>query len=141
MSLQKAKAFVIVLAALLLSGCGQALSEREIVRAVFFVQQQGSYSACLLLADQNAGEDGTHYKTASALGVTPAQALHRAEMALPVSFTTDFSSWPPCRRAVTGLPRRSLVSCCMTKPSLRRSFQSLYWTVPTTAGRRTLPPV
>lgn len=83
MSLQKAKAFVIVLAALLLSGCGQALSEREIVRAVFFVQQQGSYSACLLLADQNAGEDGTHYKTASALGVTPVQALHRAEMALP----------------------------------------------------------
>ena len=99
MSLQKAKAFVIVLAALLLSGCGQALSEREIVRAVFFVQQQGSYSACLLLADQNAGEDGTHYKTASALGVTPAQALHRAEMALPGQLyygLLELAALPPC---------------------------------------------
>ena len=51
-----------------------------------------------------------------------------------------FAEMAKRRRAVTGLPRRSLVSCCMTKPSLRRSFQSLYWTVPSTAGRRTLPP-
>lgn len=35
MSVPKAKALLTVCAALLLCGCGQALSEREIVRAVF----------------------------------------------------------------------------------------------------------
>ena len=50
MSVPKAKALLTVCAALLLCGCGQALSEREIVRAVFFARQQGAYSACLLLA-------------------------------------------------------------------------------------------
>ena len=54
MSVPKTKALLTVCAALLLCGCGQALSEREIVRAVFFARQQGAYSACLLLADQNA---------------------------------------------------------------------------------------
>lgn len=83
MSLQKAKACLICLAALLLCGCGQALSEREIVRAVFFTQQDEQYSVCLLLADQNAGEDGVHYKTASARGSSAAQALHHAEDTLP----------------------------------------------------------
>ena len=66
MSVPKAKALLTVCAALLLCGCGQALSEREIVRAVFFARQQGAYSACLLLADQNAESDGVQYKTASA---------------------------------------------------------------------------
>ena len=76
MSVPKAKALLTVCAALLLCGCGQALSEREIVRAVFFARQQGAYSACLLLADQNAESDGVQYKTASARGDTAAQALH-----------------------------------------------------------------
>ena len=83
MSVPKAKALLTVCAALLLCGCGQALSEREIVRAVFFARQQGAYSACLLLADQNAESDGVQYKTASARGDTAAQALHLAEDALP----------------------------------------------------------
>ena len=83
MSLQKAKACLICLAALLLCGCGQALSEREIVRAVFFARQGGQYSVCLLLADQNTEGDGVHYKTASARGSTAAQALHHAEDTLP----------------------------------------------------------
>ena len=83
MSVQKVKACLILCVAVLLCGCGQALSEREIVRAVFFAQQQGQYSVCLLLADQNGGEDGVHYKTASARGATPAQALHRTEDTLP----------------------------------------------------------
>ena len=57
MSVPKAKALLTVCAALLLCGCGQALSEREIVRAVFFSRgSRGAYSACLLLADQNAEE-------------------------------------------------------------------------------------
>lgn len=83
MSVPKAKALLTVCAALLLCGCGQALSEREIVRAVFFARQQGAYSACLLLADQNTESDGVQYKTASARGDTAAQALHLAEDALP----------------------------------------------------------
>ena len=49
MSVQKVKACLILCVAVLLCGCGQALSEREIVRAVFFAQQQGQYSVCLLL--------------------------------------------------------------------------------------------
>ena len=76
MSVPKAKALLTVCAALLLCGCGQALSEREIVRAVFFARQQGAYSACLLLADQNTESDGVQYKTTSARGNTAAQALH-----------------------------------------------------------------
>ena len=83
MSVPKYKALLIACITLFLCGCGQALSEREIVRAVFFARQQGQYSVCLLLADQNNNEDGLHYKTSSARGFTAAQALHRAEAALP----------------------------------------------------------
>ena len=45
MSVPKAKALLTVCAALLLCGCGQALSEREIVRAVFFAPDEGGFSA------------------------------------------------------------------------------------------------
>ena len=116
MSVPKAKALLTVCAALLLCGCGQALSEREIVRAVFFARQQGAYSACLLLADQNTESDGVQYKT------------------------TGCSTWPHCRRAVIGPTRRHLARCSTTRPSPRRSFRFLCWTPPTTAGPRTLPP-
>lgn len=98
MSVQKIKACLILCAAVLLCGCGQALSGREIVRAVFFARQQGQYSVCLLLADQNGGEDGVHYKTASARGTTPAQALHRAEDTLPGQLyygLLDLAALPP----------------------------------------------
>ena len=98
MFVQKAKACLILCAALCLCSCGQALSEREIVRAVFFAQQGEQYSVCLLLADQNAGEDGTHYKTTSAQGSTPAQALHRAEDTLPGQLyygLLDLAALPP----------------------------------------------
>ena len=98
MSVPKAKALLTVCAALLLCGCGQAPSQREIVRAVFFAQQQGQYSVCLLLADQNGGEDDVHYKTARARGATPAQALHRAEDTLPGQLyygLLDLAALPP----------------------------------------------
>ena len=73
-----------LLAVLLLSGCGgQPLSKREIVRAVFFEQQGSNYSVCLLLADQNAPEGETAFKTASAAAPTPAQALENAAATLP----------------------------------------------------------
>lgn len=98
MSVPKAKALLTVCAALLLCGCRQALSEREIVRAVFFARQQGAYSACLLLADQNTESDGVQYKTASARGDTAAQALHLAEDALPGRLyygLLDLAALPP----------------------------------------------
>jgi hypothetical protein len=98
MSVPKAKALLTVCAALLLCGCGQALSEREIVRAVFFARQQGAYSACLLLADQNTESDGVQYKTTSARGNTAAQALHLAEDALPGRLyygLLDLAALPP----------------------------------------------
>lgn len=73
-----------VLSCLLLCGCGgQPLSKREIVRAVFFEQQGSNYSVCLLLADQNAPEGETAFKTASAAAATPAQALENAAATLP----------------------------------------------------------
>ena len=103
MSVPKAKALLTVCAALLLCGCGQALSEREIVRAVFFARQQGAYSACLLLADQNAESDGVQYKTVSARGDTAAQALHLAEDALPGRLyygLLDLAALPPGRASV-----------------------------------------
>ena len=57
----------VLLCGLLLCGCGgQPLSKREIVRAVFFAQQGEHYSVCLLLADQNAPEGESAFKTASA---------------------------------------------------------------------------
>ena len=45
MSVPKAKALQTVCAALQLSGCEQALSEREIDRAVIIAPQQGAYNA------------------------------------------------------------------------------------------------
>ena len=98
MSVPKTKALLTVCAALLLCGCGQALSERELVRAVCFARQQGAYSACLLLADQNAASGGVQYKTASARGDTAAQALHRAEDTLPGQLyygLLDLAALPP----------------------------------------------
>ena len=120
MSVPKYKALLIACITLFLCGCGQALSEREIVRAVFFARQQGQYSVCLLLADQNNNEDGLHYKTSSARGFTAAQALHRP---MP-----------------TGKPPASWAVCSTTKPSPRRSFRSLRWIQPPTAGPRMPPP-
>lgn len=74
----------VLLCGLLLCGCGgQPLSKREIVRAVFFAQQGEHYSVCLLLADQNAPEGESAFKTASAAAPTPAQALENAAAALP----------------------------------------------------------
>lgn len=75
---------VLCCAALLFSGCGgQALSKREIVRAVFFEQQGKHWSVCLLLADQNAAEGEAAFKTASAAAATPAQAMEKAAASLP----------------------------------------------------------
>ena len=65
----------VLLCGLLLCGCGgQPLSKREIVRAVFFAQQGEHYSVCLLLADQNAPEGESAFKTASA--AAPTAGLH-----------------------------------------------------------------
>ena len=44
-----------LLMSMVLSGCGGTpLSEREIVRGVLFAQQGGAFSACLVVADQEA---------------------------------------------------------------------------------------
>lgn len=87
MDVQKNKTLLIkgcLCMSLILSGCGgQSLSEREIVRGVLFTKQMGSYSVCLVLADQNA--DGTQPESnviSAAQGATPAQALARAEQTL-----------------------------------------------------------
>ena len=52
MAMSKSKALLLrscLLMSLLLSGCGgQALSDREIVRGVFFTKQDKGYSACLV---------------------------------------------------------------------------------------------
>lgn len=87
MALQKNKVLLLkgcLLMSLILSGCGgQALSEREIVRGVLFTKQQGEYSACLVLADQNADSASPEKnKISAARGATPAQALERAEQTL-----------------------------------------------------------
>lgn len=86
MAVSKNKALFLkgcLLMSLLLSGCGgQALSEREIVRGVFFTRQQDAFSACLVLADQNSEKDSGGEKISAAQGSTPAQALERAEQAL-----------------------------------------------------------
>ena len=141
MSVPKAKALLTVCAALLLCGCGQALSEREIVRAVFFARQQGAYSACLLLADQNAESDGRgSTKPRLARGDTAAQALHLAEDALPGRLYYGLLDLAALRRAVIGPTHRHLARCSTTRPSPRRNFRFLCWTPPTTVGPRTRPP-
>ena len=89
MSVPKAKALLTVCAALLLCGCGQALSEREIVRAVFFAQQQGQYSVCLLLADQNAPEGESAFKTASAAAPISIASQACEGLPMPASTTTS----------------------------------------------------
>ena len=67
---------MVLLCSLLLCGCGgQPLSKREIVRAVFFAQQGEHYSVCLLLADQNAPEGESAFKTASAAAPTMSAVL------------------------------------------------------------------
>lgn len=72
-----------LLMSMVLSGCGGTpLSEREIVRGVLFAQQGGAFSACLVVADQEA-EDTPRNRAVAAAGETPAQALQRAEDALP----------------------------------------------------------
>lgn len=87
MDVQKNKTLLIkgcLCMSLILSGCGgQSLSEREIVRGVLFAKQAESYSVCLVLADQNAeGAQPESNKVSAAQGMTPAQALERAEQAL-----------------------------------------------------------
>ena len=87
MALPKNKAWLLkgcLLVSLILSGCGgRPLSEREIVRGVFFSEQEGGYSACLVLADQEAESNSdTLHKIAAGRGATPAQALERAEDSL-----------------------------------------------------------
>lgn len=68
---------------IVLSGCGgQPLSEREIVRGIFFAHQGNEISACLVLADQKAESGSDSNKIAAAKGKTPAQALARAEESL-----------------------------------------------------------
>lgn len=72
-----------LLMSMILSGCGGTpLSEREIVRGVLFAQQGDGFSACLVVADQEA-EDTPRNRAVAAAGDTPAQALQRAEDALP----------------------------------------------------------
>lgn len=86
MALQKTKTLLIngcLLMSLVLCGCGgRSLSEREIVRGVLFTRQGPLFSACLVLADQNAQPESDGNKVASAQGKTPAQALERAEQSL-----------------------------------------------------------
>lgn len=66
---------------LILSGCGgKSLSEREIVRGIFFARQAEGYSVCLVLANQ--GEDSDENSLVAAQGSTAAQALAFAEQAL-----------------------------------------------------------
>ena len=136
MSVPKYKALLIACITLFLCGCGQALSEREIVRAVFFARQQGQYSVCLLLADQNNSEDGLHYKTSSARGATAAQALHRAEAALPGRLYYGLIDLAVLPADADWQTARELAVCSTTKPSPRQSFRSLRWIQPPTAGLR-----
>lgn len=86
MAVSKGKTLLIrgcLLMSLLLSGCGgQSLSDREIVRGVFFTRQDEVYSACLVLADQAAETGQSANKIAAATGSTPAQALQHAEQSL-----------------------------------------------------------
>ncbi|MGN0984795.1 MAG: hypothetical protein ACI4OI_08115 [Gemmiger sp.] len=80
MSCFKKKATLTALVMLLLCGCGgHPLSEREIIRAVLFERSDGEYQACLLLEDKDVPEGEQGYTTATATGMTPAQALQNAE--------------------------------------------------------------
>lgn len=69
---------------LILCGCGgKPLSQREIVRGVFFTQQGEFYSTCLVLANQQQSDaQAPENRVVAAQGATPAQALQRAEDSL-----------------------------------------------------------
>lgn len=68
---------------IILSSCGgKPLSEREIVRGIFFANQGNEISACLVLADQKAEPGSDSNKIVAAKGKTPAQALARAKESL-----------------------------------------------------------
>ena len=68
-------------------------------RRLFFAQQGEHYSVCLLLADQNAPEGESAFKTASAAAPTPAQALENAAATLPgtVYYGLLDAAAPTCR--------------------------------------------
>lgn len=68
---------------LILCGCGgQPLSQREIVRGIFFTHQDQNYSVCLVLASQEKEESAAQNRIVAAEGTTPAQALQHAENSL-----------------------------------------------------------
>lgn len=69
---------------LLLCACGAPLlSQREVVRGVFFFKEPQGYTAVLLLADQNPPEDGEEaYRTAKGRSSAPDAALRAAEETL-----------------------------------------------------------
>lgn len=98
--LRRAKTCLILAGAalLLMTGCaGRPLIEREIVRAVFFAQQDGKSHVILLLQDQES-EGSSDYKTATGEGDTAAQALSDAAAGLDgVMFygLTDLVALPP----------------------------------------------
>lgn len=69
--------------ALLLAGCGAIpLSQRGMVRGVFLAWQADHIEVCLLTMDPEAPEGEEAYKHTTGQGVTPAQALARAEQAM-----------------------------------------------------------
>lgn len=77
------KRLVPLIAALLLCGCaGTSLSQRTIVRAVFW-QKQGSGFAAVLLAADPKSDTADACTVTTAAAATPAQALSAAEEALP----------------------------------------------------------
>ena len=84
MAAQKAKLCVIALA-LLLAGCGQPLSQREIIRAAFFENTDHGATAVLLVEDTDLPEGETGYKTVTATADTYALAMDEAEQTLPGS--------------------------------------------------------
>lgn len=101
------KRFAPLIAALLLCGCGgTALSQRAIVRAVFWQRQGSGYAATLLTADPDSDTaDACTATTAAA--ATPALALSAAEQALPgevfyghleLAAFPDSSTWQQVRQ-------------------------------------------
>ena len=101
------KRFAPLIAALLLCGCGgTALSQRAIVRAVFWQKQGSGYAATLLTADP-ASDTADACTATTAAAATPALALSAAEQALPgevfygqleLAAFPDSSSWQQARQ-------------------------------------------
>lgn len=81
MSFAKTKAALIALVTVWLCGCSShTLASREIVRAVFFSEED---TVCLLLeGTQSSGEQNEQYKLITGQGETLAQALNAAETQL-----------------------------------------------------------